>query len=225
MKQKGLLVSLAVLCLAGCGNTGAMAAGASSSGSTADYGQTKQMVLDILNSKDGQSALMEMTKNPQFKRQMAVSEADIAKAVENTVKSSSTQSFLAKQAQDPAFAETLAKAIEPQLVAVNKQLMKDPEYQKEMLVLLKSPEYTKDFQDLMETPAMRGAIMQIMSDALKTPSFKAKFESALKQAVSESIAQSAGQGQSKSSSGQGGEEGQGEQSGNDTESSEGGGGS
>lgn len=221
-KHKGLLASIAVLCLAGCGNTGAMAAGASSSGSNADYGQTKQMVLDILNSKDGQAALMEMAKNPQFKRQMAVSEADVAKAVENTVKNSSTESFLAKQAKDPAFAETLAKAIEPQLVSVNKQLMKDPEYQKEMLVLLKSPEYTKDFQDLMQTPAMRGAIMQIMSDALKTPSFKAQFESALKQAVSQSIGQSAGGGQSKSS-GQG-EEGSGEQSGNDTESNEGGGG-
>lgn len=195
------LASLLLVLGVGCGaNT---SAGADVSGaSQQDYGATKQMVIDILHSAEGKTALQDILKDPTFKQQMAVSETDVAKAVQNTIDSKSSQSFLAQQAKDPQFASTVAKAIQPELMQANKQLMKDPEYQKEMLVLLKSPEFTKNLQDLLQTPEFRTQLMKIMTDSMQTPSFKVKFEDAIKQAVSESMPQTAGGKSSTQQSGQ-----------------------
>lgn len=207
-------IAASALLLVGCGVGGGASADASGAGQQ-DYGTTKQMVLDILQSSEGKSAVANILKDPTMKSQIIVSNTDIAKAVEKTLQSKQNQSFLAEQAKDPEFAAALAKAVQPELVATTKQLMKDPAYQKEMLVLLESPEFTANLQSLMKTPEYRGQVMQIMTDALQTPSFRMQFQDALKEAVSQSM-QSAGsqaQGQSKqgksgqSSSGQGGESG------------------
>lgn len=200
----------------GCGATTNAGADVSGAGQQQqDYGATKQMVIDILHSSEGKTALQDILKDPAFKQQMAVSETDVAKAVQKTVESKSTQSFLSQQAKDPEFAGTLAKAIQPELIQVNKQLMKDPEYQKEMMVLLKSPEFTKDLQDLMQTPEVRSQIMKIMTDSMQTPSFRVKFEDALKKAVAQSMPQAGG---TSNSTQQGGSSGAGGESGGDTSS-------
>jgi len=164
-----------VLLGVGCGSSGS--AGADVSGAQQQgYGATKQMVIDILHSPEGKTAVQEMLKDPTFRQKLAVSETDVSKAVEKTLESQKSQSFLSQQAKDPQFASTLAKSIQPELVQVNKQLMKDPEYQKDLLVVLKSPEFTKNLQDLLQTPEFRTQIMKIMTEALQTPNFKMKFE-------------------------------------------------
>ena len=214
------LALILVLLGVGCGST--TNAGADVSGAGAgqqDYGATKQMVIDILHSAEGKTALQDILKDPSFKQQMAVSESDVAKAVQKTIDSKSSQSFLSQQAKDPQFATSLAKAVQPELIQVSKQLMKDPEYQKEMIVLLKSPEFTKNLQDLMQTPEFRSQIMKIMTDSMQTPSFKAKFEDTLKKVVAESMPQSGG-----GSSQQGGQQSGGDSGGNSSGGSGGGGG-
>lgn len=192
-----------------------MEADVSGAGGPQDYGTTKQMVIDILHSPEGRKAIEEMAKDPQFRQQIAISEADVAKAVENTLQTRKSQSFLTEQAKDPKFAAALAKAVQPELIQLQKQLMKDPEYQKDLLVLLKSPDFTKNVQQLLQTPEMRGQIMKIMTEALQTPSFRMQFEDALKNAVAESIQAAGGKqqgggqgqgGQGQSGQGQGGQE-------------------
>lgn len=207
MKIRTGWITLAVVAAlsVGCGQG---ATGADASAAQGDYGTTKQMVVDILHSPEGKDALKTLLQDPTFREQMAVSNADITKAVENSLKSKQNQAFLAKQMQDPKFAAAFAKAVQPQLIEMQKQLLKDPAYTKDLMVILKSPDYTQHVDELLQTPKMRGQIMQIMTDALKTPSFRMQFQDALKQAVSESISQSGGKS-SQGASGQGQGSGQG----------------
>lgn len=195
--------SILALLAVGCGTGASMGADVSGA-QQQDYGTTKQMVVDILHSTDGQKAVQDVLKDPSTKQQLVVTDTDISKAVEKSLESSKNQNFLAEQAKDPKFAEALAKATQPELLALQKQLMKDPEYQKDMLVLLKSPDFTKNVQDLMKTPEYRGEVMKIMTDALNTPSFKLQFQDALKKAVADSMQQSGKQSGGSSSGGGGG---------------------
>ncbi len=160
-----------------------------------DYGTTKQMVIDILHSPDGKKAVAEMLTDPSMKQKVVVSDTDISKAVEKALETKKNQSFLAQQAKEPEFAAALAKAVQPDLVNLQKQLMKDPEYQKDMMVLLKSPDFTKQLEELLQTPQFRGQVMKIMTDALQTPSFRMQFQNALQKAVAQQMQAAGGQGQ------------------------------
>jgi spore germination protein D len=221
-KRSVLCVALLSLLSVGCGG-GASGMGADVSGAASqDYGATKQMVIDILHSSDGRTALQEILKDPALKQQLFVSETDITKGIEKSLESKKNQNFLTEQAKDPKFAAALSKAAQPELLQLTKQLMKDPEYQKDMLTLLKSPEFTKNIQDLMKAPEFRGQVMKIMTDALQTPSFRMQFQDALKKAVAESMQQHGGGGGGKQ--GGGGQEGGGSQGGQEQGDQGGGGG-
>ncbi len=207
-KQRHTVVGVILSCclLAGCGG-GSTAADAANT--QPDYTSTKQMVLDILHSTEGKTAISEVLKDPSLKTQFLVSQTDVTTAMEKALTSGKDESLLSQQLKDPKFAADLSKAIEPELIQQQKQLMKDPTYQKDMLVLLKSPDFTKQLQDLMQTPEFRGQIMKVMTDALQTPAFRMQFQDALKQAVADSMQSAGGQqggqgGQGKSGSGSSG---------------------
>ncbi|MCL6454799.1 MAG: hypothetical protein K6T78_14425 [Alicyclobacillus sp.] len=204
-RTRFLWAMLMPVLLVGCGASGAADAAAAGQ---PDYGTTKQMVIDILHSADGKQALAEVLQDKSLRAQFLVNQTDVSQAMEQALTSGKDKSLLAQQLQDPQFADALAKAIAPQLIEHQKQLMKDPSYQKDMLILLKSPEFTKQLQDLMQTPSFRGQIMQVMTDALKTPSFRMQFQDALKQAVAEQMQSAGGQsGQQKQGGGSSGSSG------------------
>jgi spore germination protein D len=209
VKTKSVLSTLAlgVFVVVGCG-AGSGGAGADASAATGqqDYGATKQMVLDILHSQEGKTALSDIMKDPTFKQQIIVSDADITKAVTASVESKKTQSFLSEQAKDPKFAAALSKALQPELIQTSKQLMKDPEYQKDVMVLLKSPDFTQHLQTLLESPNGRQIMMKVMTEAIDNPGFRIKFEESLKQAVSDEM-KSTGGGKQQSGGGKGGSQG------------------
>lgn len=192
------------LVIVGCGSDAMGADVSSSSGGQQDYGATKTMVIDILHSEEGKSALQDVMKDPAFKQQLVVSDTDITKAITASIESKKTQSFLADQAKDPKFAAALAKAVQPDLIATSKQLMKDPDYQKDMLTLLQSPEFTKNLQTLMQGPEFRTDVQKIMTQALDTPAFRMKFQDALKSAVNDAMKSSGGGSNSSSSGGSSG---------------------
>jgi len=203
------IVTMALLVATGCGSGGMGADAGAASQQQPDYSATKQMVVDILHSAEGRTALQDVMKDPVFKQQMVLSDAEVTKAVTASIESKKTQSFLSEQAKDPKFAAALSKAVQPDLTALLKQLMKDPEYQKDVMVLLKSPDFTKNLQEIFQTPEFRGQIMQIMTDALNTPAFRMQFQDSLKKAVSESMQSTGGSsgGGKKQGGGSGGSSG------------------
>lgn len=220
MSQQRVWLALAVtsILVAGCGeNTMGMGAenGAQTSSNTQDYGTTKQMVIDILHSSEGKAALLDILKEPTFKQQLAVSNTDVSKAVAATLQSSKNKSFLASEAANPEFAAALAKATQPEMMSTMKQLLRDPDSQKDILVLLKSSDFTTHLQDQMKTPEFRKSMMSVMTQALDNPAFRMKFQDALKKAVADAIKNDSGSG-GKSGGGSGGDSGK--SSGGDSQS-------
>lgn len=208
-RRKWASVVFVTFVLGGCGSAGigAEASGATSGGQ--DYGATKQMVIDILHSSEGKTALQDIMKDPSFKQQLVVSKEDISKAVTASIESKKTQSFLSEQAKDPKFASALATAVQPEMIQTMKQMLKDPDAQKDLLVLMKSPDFTKHLQEQFQTPQFRQDIMTVMMQSMDNPSFQLKFQDALKKAVTEAM-KSGGGKSSGSKSGGSGENGGGE---------------
>lgn len=219
-RATAIALMMATAVVAGCG-AGAMGADNSSSASAAsggqDYGATKQMVLDILHSPEGKSALYDILKDPTFKQQLAVSNADVSKALTASLQSEKFQHLLSEQMKDPTFASDLAKASQPEMLSTMKQLLRDPDAQKDLLVLLKSKSFSTFLEEQFQSPEGRKDIMNVMMQAMDNPTFRMKFQDALKKAVSDSMKspgdsgnssqqQSSG-GSAEGESGSGGEEG------------------
>ncbi len=217
--RRAVIFSVLMATAVGCGEGGSAAAQASGAGSQQDYGATKQMVIDILHSTQGKQALLEVLQDPTVKQQFIVNDSEIGKSVEKSLTQGKNQSLLAQQFKDPQFASGLAKAVQPELLQMQRQLMKDPSYQQEIMVLLKSPDFSKYLQDYMQTPQYRGQVMKIMTDALQTPSFRLQFQEALKKAVTDSMQSAGGSQQSSSQAGGSGNSSGGQGSGQENSSS------
>ncbi|PWI58652.1 spore germination lipoprotein GerD [Sulfoacidibacillus thermotolerans] len=237
------LLLATTLLFTGCSIGGDQAAGSESSseggqqqsggqaGGKVSYPDIKAMVLDILHSKEGMSTLKDTISSPDFKRQAAISEADISAAVEKAFNQGHNKSFLAEQMKDPQFAAAVVKSARPQMVEIQKQLMKDPEYQKQLLSLMASPEYQQTQLQLLKSPEYRKEIMKIMTEALQEPTFRLLFMDSMKEAVKSAGGGNPKQmgqkqqegGQSKGESKGGGGGGGGSGGGDSGEGSEGGG--
>lgn len=188
------------------------------------YPDIKAMVIDILHSKDGMNTLKDTISTPEFKRQAAITDADISAAVEKALQQGQNKSFLADQMKDTTFAAAIVKASRQQMTEVQKQLMKDPEYQKSLLTLMASPEFQQTQLQLLKSPEYRKEVMKIMTEALQEPTFRLLFMDSMKEAVKSSGGgnpKQMGQQKSKDSSSQGNKE---EDKGSGSDSDSGGGG-
>ncbi|TCP52255.1 spore germination protein D [Tumebacillus sp. BK434] len=179
-------IIIAFVMIGGCGSQ--PQAGGSSSRETdakAQYNETKQMVLDILHTKEGMDTLKDIVRDPQFKRSLAINETDVQVAMLKALTDGSAHATLEEQMRNPKFASALAKSFKKDNEKVLKDLLKDPEYQQMMLVLLKTPEFTQNLYDLMKTPEYRKQTMSIMTQSLQNPEFKLLYLDLLKQAIRE----------------------------------------
>lgn len=187
---------------------------------TMDYQETKQMVLDILKTEDGKKAVQDMMKDPEFKKEVAISDTTVTKAVGQAIHDQSDQ--MQKFFQDPKVAANFAKATQKQHKQLLKQLMKDPEYQRMLAEVMNNPDFEKQMTDLMKTEPYRKQLMVMMTEALDNPIFKEKYMKLMIKANEEAL-KSKKQGDQQS--GGGDQSGGGGQSGDGGGQSGGGGGS
>lgn len=187
-------VILSSLLAAGCGESGQSSAADNEQGQAGQkqlagnkpgYPETKAMVIDILHSKEGMDTLKETISSPEFKRSAAITPGDVAGAVEKTLKQGQNKSFLSEQMKDTKFAAAVVKASRPQMMEIERQLMKDPEYQKELLALMQSPEFMQSQFTLLKSPQYRKELMKIMTESLQEPTFRLLFQDSMKEAVKE----------------------------------------
>ncbi|MCR8645758.1 spore germination lipoprotein GerD [Paenibacillus sp. N1-5-1-14] len=124
--------------------------------------------------------------------------------------------FLQNLMKDPKFASDFAKAIKQQNKQLQVELLKDPEYQKDMLDVMKNPDFSKIVQDALKTISNRQQTKLIVQDTLQSPMFKAELITLLKKAVEEQLQEPEKKGQEKDKQKEGGDQG-----GQDKEKSEG----
>jgi spore germination protein D len=196
---------LIVLILTSCGSNSAALQG--------NYKDTKSMVLDILKTEDGKKAIKEATdsgegggKNgTQMKILSAGDTQQLQMAVKDVLTDANNTKFLQQMMTDPKFAGDFAKAIQKEHKQLQKDLMKDPEYQKAMIDLMKNPEAERILLDAMKSQQYRQQMMSVIQESMQSPLFRADMINLMKKAIEEQLkAQSQTDGQGKKEGGQGG---------------------
>ncbi|TNJ62215.1 spore gernimation protein [Paenibacillus hemerocallicola] len=209
-KVRGLSAFLLLPLLIACGSGGS-SEGSSSSG----YKDTKSMVLDILKSDDGKKAIKDAAKTGDEtatgmlqaqsaksgggKIQMLSTEdaQQLQLVVKDVLTADGSDKMLKAMMTDPKFAGDFAKALQKENKQLQKDLMKDPEYQKQMLDLMKNPDYEKLMIDNMKSAQYRQQVMTIMQEALQSPLYRLELMTLLKKVMEEEAQPKSGQGKGK----------------------------
>jgi spore germination protein D len=171
--------------LASCGSGSGQA---SSQNSAGGYKETKSMVLDILKTEEGKKAIMEASlseSNSQMKLLSTDTGQQVQLAVKDILTAQDTDVVIRKIMADPKFAGDFAKAIQKQNKQLQKDLMKDPEYQKQMMDLMKNQEFEKLVMEVMKSTPYRAQTMTVMQDAFQSPLVKAQMLELLQKVVQE----------------------------------------
>ncbi|TBL69231.1 spore gernimation protein [Paenibacillus thalictri] len=212
---------LIVLVLASCGSDNNNAQGNASS-----YKDTKSMVLDILKTEDGKKAIKEATDSSgqggeagggQLKVMSTGDTQQLQLAVKDVLTDTNSTKFLTQMMNDPKFAGDFAKAIQKENKQLQKDLMKDPDYQKQMIDLMKNPEAQRIFLDTMKSQQYRQQTMSVIQESMQSPLFRTEMINLMKKAIEEQL-----QSQSQPGGQSGGKSGGGGSSGNSEKSKEGG---
>ncbi|MDP5276918.1 spore germination lipoprotein GerD [Chengkuizengella axinellae] len=165
-----------------------------SSGGNQTYKDTKSMVLDILSSEDGKKAITEaLEKNEDNKgapKMLQTMPKQQSEEIQGAVKLLFTDPSFPKyfedmMKKDPKFAGEFAKTIQEQNKDIHKELLKDPEYQTQLLEVMKDPEYKDLVFEVMKGKDYRGQTMAIMQDAFKSPLFRVELMDLLKKVLEE----------------------------------------
>jgi len=217
-KVRGLSALLLLPLLIACGSGGGSAGGSNSQG----YKDTKSMVLDILKSDDGKKAIKDASKSGDEsasgilqaqsaqnggKIQMlsAQDAQQLQLVVKDVLTSDGSDKMLKALMTDPKFAGDFAKALQKENKQLQKDLMKDPEYQKQMLDLMKNPDFEKMLMDSMKGTQYRQQVMSIMQEALQSPLYRLELMELLKKVMEEEAQPKGQSGKQKKEEQKGGE--------------------
>ncbi|MCZ8523735.1 MULTISPECIES: spore germination lipoprotein GerD [Paenibacillus] len=202
--------------LAACGSEPQQQASGSNSNT---YKDTKSMVLDILKTEDGRKAIQEATVSNTSKLSLlsAGDTQQLQLAVKDVLIDTDSNKFLQTMISDPKFAGQFAKAIQKDTKQLQKDLLKDPEYQKQMMDAMKSPEFEGMLLDTMKSTPYRTQTKTVIQESLQSPLFRLELMELMKKVLQE---ESTPKAQSQGSGGGGGEKKQGE--GQDQKKEEGG---
>jgi len=161
------LLVIVCLFLASCSS------GHGQSTSQPDYKSTKDMVLDILQTDEAKKSVEKMMKDEKFKQNIMLDESTVRTTLIQSM-TNPNSSHIKEAFKDPKFASTLAKSMKDEQKKLMKDLMKDPEYQKDLVSVMKDPEFEKNLMDLMKSSAYRQQTMTIMKESLQSPLFQAE---------------------------------------------------
>lgn len=179
-KSKQLLLTLFILLLlTSCSSSDR------SGNQTANYDQTKKMVVDILKTEEGKKAIQNVMKDEKMQKSLVLDQKLVQNTIQNTLTSEKGNQFLKTSFQDPKFATAMAKSMKTENEKLLKGLMKDPEYRGMVIETLKDPELQKDVLTLLKSKEYRQHVQKIMTETFESPLYKAKIEGILMKAAEE----------------------------------------
>lgn len=158
--------------LAGCGGEG-------SAGKEQDYEQTKQMVVDILKTSEGQKALQETLQQEEMKQQLVLASDTVKEAITEAFQSDAGIEMWKKLFEDPEFVKTFAASMSEEQKELFKGLMHDADFQKKLLELLQNPELAEQTLTLLKSQQFREHLEKTIQETLDSPLYKAKIEDIL----------------------------------------------
>ncbi|OZM55951.1 spore gernimation protein GerD [Lottiidibacillus patelloidae] len=171
--------------------------------SEGNYEKTKNMVVDILKTDEGKKALQEMLADEKTKELLIMNDDVVKATIKQTLLSEDGLKFWNEQFKDPKFVETFAKSIQEQNKQLQKDLMKDPDYQEAMIEILQDPEMEKQLTKLLKSKEYRKHLQTVIIETLESPLYKTQLMEILTKVVEEVIKSGKA---SEDSGGQGGSE-------------------
>jgi spore germination protein D len=183
-----LAMSLTVSCSSESNSGGGSAA--------PNYKETKSMVLDILKTEEGKRAILDSSRQGiqslgngeqgSKLKAMSVEESQLLQlAVKDVLTDANSNKLLQQLMTDPKFSAQFAKAISKENKQLQKDLLKDPEYQKTMIDIMKNPEYEKMLLDVMKGSQYRQQTMMVMQESMQSPMFRLELLTLLKKVMEE----------------------------------------
>lgn len=185
------------------------------------YKDGKEMVLDILKSEDGKKAIKSALNQDEggeggggsssgggssgggMKTLNTADTEQLKLTVKEVIVNPENGKFLQSMMTDPKFAGDFAKAIKNENKQLHMQLIKDPDYQRDLLQVMKNQEFETIVMDALKSVKMRQQMRMVVQDTMQNPMFKAELVDLLKKAVEEHLKEAEKKDQKK----EGGKEG------------------
>lgn len=153
------------------------------------YKDTKTMVLDVLKTDEAQKAIQDASMKNKDKTMKLLSTGEgqqIQLAVKDILTTEGQGAKLLEQTMtDPKFAGEFAKASQKNYKQMQKDLLKDPEYQKTMFDALNNPDFQKIVLETMKGQQYRQQMMDVIRESLQSPLFKAELIQMFQKAIQE----------------------------------------
>lgn len=156
--------------------------------SSQSYKDVKSMLLDILNSEEGQKAVQQAANKNQDATMKLLSTGEgqqIQVAVKEVLTDPNYVQIIEQTMLEPKFAGDFAKSVQKYSKQLNKDLMKDPEYQKQMLELMNNAEFKNLVMETMKSPEYRQQTIKMMEESLKSPLFRVQLMELFRTVVQE----------------------------------------
>ncbi|MBB6451499.1 spore germination protein D [Geomicrobium halophilum] len=201
-----LFLMLLFLLISGC------AAFENQGGGTAqsqEYEDTKEMVIDVLKTEDGQAALEDILTDEEFQESVLMDQDFVQETVQNTLTSDEGQQYFQEIMQQPDFQKNIADSMQQENEDILKRLMKDPEYQDMMMGIMQDPKMQQANLQLFSSSTYREEMQTAIEEAFDNPSFQSKLSDLIEQQQQEgggSQEDSGNQEDSESGDQQGGQE-------------------
>lgn len=179
------------------------------------YKDMKSMVIDILKTEDAQKELQESAEqlsgySVQESKLLSVQDQEeVRLAVKDVISSPDYDKVIKKLMTDTRFAGEFAKAVNKDNKKIHKELIKDPQYQADLLKTFENPQMEKMILEVLKSAQYRKEVMSLMQESMQNPLFRLEVLELMKAAVKEELQTKPDEKVKKSDEGGGQEEEQG----------------
>lgn len=146
-----------------------------------DYEQTKQLIVDVLQTDDGKKALQDAMTDKEFKQQLIIEDEFVKQTLSETLLSKKGQAMWKTLFQDAQFVKSFQKATEEAQKDTFKKMLHDAQLQKEMIKHLQDPQLAKPLLTLFESQQYREQLEKVLLETVENPLFQVKLQEALQE--------------------------------------------
>jgi len=144
-----------------------------------DYDQTKQMMIDILQTDEGKKALLEIMSDEKIKHHLIIDSDVVKGAITETLLTGEGHDLWRKLFSDPKFLKTFHQSMEEEQEKLLKSLMKDADFQQQMLDLLQNPEIEKRTLQMLKSQQFRKHLETVIIETVENRMFQGKLQDSL----------------------------------------------
>lgn len=151
----------------------------------ADYQKTKKMVVDILQTEDGQNALSEILAEDDMKEKLVIDSEAVDESITDVLDSDKGKEMWARLFNDSSFVKSYAESMSDEQEELMKKLMNDSDFQEQMLELMQNPTVNEQMLSVLKGQEFRSHLEEVIQETLETPLFQEKIATILLEAAEE----------------------------------------